>query len=112
MDPTMTKLTHGHTERDWTTMAALDPELPARTQPREHSVRCSCGRATWNQGGACDAHYRLPGAVVALIGRRWPTLDEQAALTVIGEVTAGTMPRRLGVAVLDRMAAERSLVAS
>ena len=47
----------GHTDRD---VAALGETAAARTQPREHQVRCFCGTKTSHQAGFCDAHYQPP----------------------------------------------------
>jgi len=48
---------NGHTDRD---AAALGDEAAAKTQPREHDVRCFCGTKTAHQAGFCDAHYQPP----------------------------------------------------
>lgn len=51
---------HGHSDRDAQALEAAGVD-PHTRQPRERSVPCrSCGRATWNLTGACDAHYLAP----------------------------------------------------
>ena len=95
-------VTHGHTEHDWRVLAAVDPTLPARTQPREHAVRClSCGATTFNQSGRCNAHYEAPAAARRYIAERWPHLHTYDVTEMFRRVDAGDVTQATAYRLLD-----------
>lgn len=98
----MSAVTHGHTELDWRVLAAVDPDLPGRTQPREHAVRCLvCGTQTWNQAGRCNVHYEAPAAARRFVADRWPHLHTYHVTDMLRRVDIGDITQATAQRLLD-----------
>ena len=76
----------GHTERDFAELTAAGVDL-ATTQPRDHPVRCICGRRTFSQMGYCerDECYRMPAAAQRALADRIDLMAETALVALARE---------------------------